>query len=56
MAELRQRLGKEAVGEDLAVDDDSIEVEDDGGEPQLLSPNRAVPTRTWVAPIMTAVS
>jgi hypothetical protein len=59
MAELGQRLGENGVGEDLAVDDDSVEVEDQGLEPletQCLSPNRAVPTRTRVAPVMIAVS
>lgn len=56
MAELRQRFGEEAVGQDLAVDDDSVEVEDEPAEAQDRSPNRAVPTRTWVAPIATAVS
>jgi hypothetical protein len=55
MAQLSQRFGEEAVGEDLAVDDDPVEIEDQGGKPQRLSPNRAVPTRTWVAPIATAV-
>lgn len=56
MAELRQSFGENGVGEDLAVDDDSVEIENYGLEPQLLSPNRAEPTRTWVAPIATAVS
>lgn len=56
MAEIGQGFGENAVGEDLAVDDDSVEIEDQGGEPQRLSPNKAVPTRTWVAPIVTAVS
>ena len=56
MAQRRQRLGEDEVGEYLAVDDDSVEIEDQGCELQLLSPNKAVPTRTWVAPIATAVS
>ena len=56
VAERRQRLGESGVGDDLAVDDDSVEVEDDGFELQIRSPNRAVPTRTWVAPRATAVS
>jgi hypothetical protein len=56
MAEVRQRFGEDGVGQDLAVDDDSVEVEDQGGELQGRSPKSAVPTRTWVAPIETAVS
>lgn len=56
MPEVGQRLGEDGVGQDLAVDDDAVEIEDDGLEPQRRSPNKAVPTRTWVAPIMTAVS
>jgi hypothetical protein len=55
VAEIGQRFGEKGVGEDLAVDDDSVEVEDQGGKIQLLSPNRAVPIRTWVAPVATAV-
>jgi hypothetical protein len=56
MAELAQGFGQNGVGEDLAVDDDPVEIEYQGSEPQLLSPNSAVPTRTWVAPSVTAVS
>lgn len=56
MTERGQRLGENRVGQDLAVDDDSVEIENDGVEPQRRSPNKAVPTRTWVAPIVTAVS
>ena len=73
MAELGESFGENGVGEELAVDDDPVEIEDDRLEPnrspgpmltrfeaipetQRLSPNRAVPTRTCVAPVMTAVS
>ena len=56
MAEFGQGLGEDDVREDLAVDDDSVEVEDERAELQSLSPKRAVPTRTWVAPRVTAVS
>ena len=56
VAQSGQRLGQGGVGDDLAVNDDPVEIEDDGLEPQGRSPNSAVPTRTWVAPIATAVS
>ena len=56
MAELGQGVGENGIGQDLAVDDDSVEIEDQGGEPQGRSPNKAVPTRTWVAPVVTAVT
>ena len=49
-------LGQRRVRDDLAVDDDAVEIEDDGLESQPRSPNSAVPTRTWVAPTMTALS
>jgi hypothetical protein len=55
MAEFGQRLGEDGVGQDLAVDNDPVEIEDQRREFQRRSPNRAVPTRTWVAPIVTAV-
>lgn len=56
MAKLGQSVGEYGVGQDLAVDDHSVEIEDQGLELQLRSPNRAVPTRTWVAPVATAIS
>jgi hypothetical protein len=56
MAERRQSLGEDCVGQDLAVGDDAVEIEDQGLEPQRRSPSKAVPTRTWVAPVITAVS
>jgi hypothetical protein len=56
MAQLGQRLGEQPVREYLAVDDDPVEIEDQGLELQGRSPNSAVPTRTWVAPIATAVA
>ena len=56
VAERGQRFGEGGVGDHLAVDDDAVEIEDDGVELQRRSPNKAVPTRTWVAPIATAVS
>jgi hypothetical protein len=56
MADFGKGLGEDCVGQDFAVDDDSVEIEDQGREFQNLSPNKAVPTRTWVAPIVTAVS
>ncbi|MEA3053818.1 MAG: hypothetical protein QOG72_2721 [Sphingomonadales bacterium] len=56
MAQRRQRFGEGGVGDDLAVDDNSVEIENDDRKPQPRSPNKAVPTRTWVAPTATAVS
>ena len=56
MADSGEGLGENGVGQDLAVDDDSVKIEDEGREAQLLPPNNAVPTRTWVAPTVTAVS
>lgn len=55
MAELRQRFGEDEVREDLAVGDDPVEIEDERFELQRRSPNNAVPTRTCVAPVATAV-
>ena len=40
----------------FALQQNSVEIEDDGVEPQRRSPNSAVPTRMCVAPIVTAVS
>jgi hypothetical protein len=54
MAALGQDLGQGRVGDGLAVDDHPVEIEDYGLERQGRSPNKAVPTRTWVAPIMIA--
>jgi hypothetical protein len=56
MAKPGQDFRKRRIGDDFAVDDDSVKVEDDRIEIQRRSPNRAVPTRTWVAPTATAVS
>lgn len=56
MAEIGQGLGENGVGKDLAVDDNPVEIEDQGLKFQRRSPNKAVPTRTWVAPVATAVS
>lgn len=56
MPQFRQGFGEDEVGQDLAVDDDAVEIEYQCGKSQLRSPNRAVPTLTWVAPIATAAS
>jgi hypothetical protein len=44
------------VSDIFAFDEDAVEVEDEGLEPSTREPNKAVPTRTWVAPTVTAVS
>ena len=65
-------VGKLPVADIFAFDQHAVEIEDDGIErdrspgpivaavevilAQGRSPNKAVPTRTWVAPIITAVS
>ena len=38
------------------AEEDAVEIEDDRVELHARSPNSAVPTRTWVAPMVTAVS
>jgi hypothetical protein len=58
---LGQDVGEDGVGKPFAVDDDSVEIENYRLEPHpgaagRRSPNKAVPTRTWVAPIVTALS
>jgi hypothetical protein len=51
-----QGLGDLLVADIFAFDQHSVEVEDQTSEFQLRSPKSAVPTRTWVAPMVTAVS
>ena len=54
MADRGQIVGDLPVAGIFALDQHAVEVEDDGIELHARSPNRAVPTRTWVAPIITA--
>jgi hypothetical protein len=50
-----QEIGDLRVARPLALQQDAVEIEDEAVEPQPRSPNKAVPTRTWVAPMVTAV-
>ena len=54
MAELGQQLGEHAVALELAFEQHAVEIEDDRVEAGHQSSNRAVPTRTAVAPSITA--
>ena len=56
MAASGQMIGDLLVADIFAFDQHAVEVEDQACEFQFRSPNKAVPTRTWVAPIVTAVS
>lgn len=56
MPQSRQNIGQRGIGDDLAVYDNPVEIEDDRFELQRRSPNKAVPTRTCVAPRVMAVS
>jgi hypothetical protein len=56
VADAAQIVGNLLVADIFAFDEHAVEVEDERIESQPRSPNRAVPTRTWVAPVMTAVS
>lgn len=51
-----QELGDLRIARIFALEQDAVEIEDEPVEVQRMSPNKAVPTRTWVAPIVTAVS
>jgi hypothetical protein len=51
-----EEIGDLRVAGPLALEQDTVEVEDQTVEPQRRSPNKAVPTRTWVAPSVTAVA
>jgi hypothetical protein len=51
-----EELGDLGIAGIFALQEDAVEIEDEPVEVQRRSPNRAVPTRTWVAPIVTAVS
>ena len=54
MAKVGQQFGEQAVALELAFEKHAVEVEDDRVELQHQSSNKAVPTRTAVAPSMTA--
>jgi hypothetical protein len=54
VAEIGQQLGKLFVALELAFEEHPIEIEDDRVEIAHQSSNRAVPTRTAVAPSITA--
>ena len=56
MADTGEKLGDLLIANIFTFDQHAVEVEDQPRESQLRSPNKAVPTRTWVAPIITAVS
>ena len=55
MAGRGQEFGDLAIAVIFALDQHAVEVEQDRGELHARSPNKAVPTRTWVAPSVTAV-
>ena len=52
MADRGQIVGDLGVAGIFAFEQHAVEIEDDGVELHARSPNSAVPTRTWVAPIM----
>ena len=52
VAEVGQKLGKHSIALELALEQHAVEIEDD--RLGHWSSNRAVPTRTAVAPSMTA--
>ena len=54
VAKVGQQFGKQAIALELAFEKHAVEVEDDRAELQHQSSNKAVPTRTAVAPSMTA--
>ena len=56
MADRGQEIGDLLVAGIFAFDEDAVEIEDQRIEPHARAPNKAVPTRTWVAPSITAVS
>ena len=51
-----EEFGDLRIARIFAFEQDAVEIEDQAVELQGRSPNKALPTRTWVAPIVTAVS
>ena len=56
MAARGQPVGDLLVPGPLAFEQHAVEIENEGIELHWRGPNKAVPTRTWVAPIITALS
>jgi hypothetical protein len=56
MADAGKVIGQIAIAGMFAFDQHTIEIVQDRVEPHQRWPNKAVPTRTWVAPSITAVS
>ena len=56
MADAGEIGGDLAIADQFALDQHTVEIEDDRGKLHARVPNKAVPTRTCVAPIITAVS